>query len=124
MGNVLELNAANWEREVLQSNVLTVVDFWHEHCSWCIQLNPIYEEMAEEHEGKIKFTKLNVLQNPDNREIAIRYGIMGTPTLAFFCAGRPLELFVGVSKERLKNRLNEMLGQHKECVQQSTVLKN
>ena len=124
MGNVLEANATNWKEEVLQSSVLTVVDFWHERCPWCIRLNPIFDEVAEEYKGKIKFVKLNVLASPGNREIAIRYGVMGTPTLVFFCAGRPVEEVVGfMPKERLKKILDAMLETHKECIKQSTELK-
>ena len=124
MGNVLEANATNWKEEVLQSSVLTVVDFWHERCPWCIRLNPIFDEVAEEYKGKIKFVKLNVLASPGNREIAIRYGVMGTPTLVFFCAGRPVEEVVGfMPKERLKKILDTMLETHKECIKQSTELK-
>ncbi|MEM3754542.1 MAG: thioredoxin domain-containing protein [Candidatus Bathyarchaeia archaeon] len=63
MGKVLEINSNNWEQEVINSNILTVVDFWHEHCPWCIQLNPIIDEVAEEYKGKIKFVKLNVLES-------------------------------------------------------------
>ncbi|MGQ9460580.1 MAG: thioredoxin family protein [Candidatus Bathyarchaeaceae archaeon] len=121
---MIEVNANDWEQEVLRSDILTVVDFWHEQCPWCLKLNPVFEEVAKEYEGKIKFVKFNVLQNPANREIAIRHGVMGTPTLVFFCAGRPVEEVVGfMPKERLKKTLDTMLETHRECVRQSTELK-
>jgi len=124
MDSVLEVNASDWEREVLRSDMLTIVDFWHEHCPWCIRLNPVFDEVAEEYKGKIKFVKLNVLQSLDNREIAIRHGVMSTPTLVFFCAGRPVEEVVGfMPKERLKKTLDSVLEAHRECVKQSTELK-
>ena len=67
--------------------------------------------------------KLNVLETMENREIAIRYGVMATPTLIFFCAGRPIEGLVGfMSKERLKKLIDDMLERHKESVGQSTKL--
>jgi len=124
MGTVPDVNANNWEQEVLQSDVLTVVDFWHDRCPWCLMLDPIFNAVAEEYKGKVKFAKLNVLENPDNREIAISYGVMGTPTLLFFCAGRPVGGVVGsMSRERLKKILDDMLERHRECVRQSTELK-
>ena len=124
MGSVLEVNADIWEQKVLQSDMLTVVDFWHVHCPWCLRLDPILNEVAEEYKGKIKFAKLNILENPENREIAIRYGVMGTPTLVFFCAGSPVEEVVGfMPKERLKKIMDDMLERHKECIKQSTELK-
>jgi len=120
MKSVLEINANDWEKEVINSNILTVVDFWHENCPWCISLNPILEELAEEYKGKIKFTKLNVLKSSDNRKIAISYGVMGTPTLIFFCAGRPVESIVGfMPKEDLKEVLENMLKKHRECIKKA-----
>ncbi|MDH5754984.1 MAG: thioredoxin family protein [Candidatus Bathyarchaeota archaeon] len=124
MGSVLEVNADDWEREVLQSDMLTVVDFWHNRCPWCIRFDPIINEVAEEYKDKIKFVKLNVLQNPSNREIAIRHGIMSTPTLLFFCKERSVGQAVGfMPKERLKKILDDMFERHTDCIKQSTELK-
>jgi thioredoxin 1 len=124
MGSVLEVNAGNWKQEVLESNVLTAVDFWHERCPWCLRLNPVIDEVAEEYKGRIRLVKLNVLASPENRDLAIRHGIMGTPTLVFFCEGRPVETLVGfTTKERLRSTLDEVLKKHKECINQSTELK-
>jgi len=124
MKRVLELDSSSWDQEVLRADKLTVVDFWHNHCPWCIKLNPIIDEVAEEYEGKIKFVKLNVLESPGNQEIAVRYAVMSTPTLVFFCEGRPVGQVIGfMPKERLKKILDDMLDKHKECVKQSTELK-
>jgi len=123
MGQVLDVTAENWEREVLKSDKLILVDFWHERCPWCTKLNPVLEEVSREYEGKVKFVKLNVLEKPENREIAIRYGVMATPTLIFFCAGRPIEGIAGfMPKERLKKIIDDMLERHRECIKQSTQL--
>lgn len=124
MRSVLEVEANDWEQEVLESDILTVVDFWHQHCPWCLRLNPLFAELAGEYKGRIKFVKLNVLGGPSNRQIAIRYGVMGTPTLVFFCMGRPVEEVVGfMPKERLKKILDDVLEMHRECIKQSTELK-
>jgi thioredoxin 1 len=125
MGSVLEVDAGNWEQEVLQSDILTVVDFWHNRCPWCIKLNPIFSGLAEEYEGKIKFAKLNVLANPDNRGIAVHHGVMSTPTLLFFCEGRPVEQNVGsMPKEQLRKIMDDMLERHTRCIKESTELKS
>jgi len=124
MGSALEVNTSNWDKEVLKSDILTVVDFWHNRCPWCLRLNPIFNEVAEEYKGKIKFVKLNVLETSANREIAIHHGIMSTPTLLFFCEGRPVGQALGfMPKGHLKKQLDDMLGKHRECVKQSTQLK-
>lgn len=125
MDKVLILTSANWEEEVVRSDLLTLVDFWHDRCPWCIKLNPILDEMGEEYGARIKFSKLNVLENPENKQIAFRYGVMGTPTLLLFCAGRPIDTMVGFQpKDRLKKRLDDILQTHKECIRQSTELKS
>jgi len=84
MGITVELNVSNWEKEVSQSDMLTVVYFWHERCPWCMGLNPIFDEIAREYAGKIRFAKLNILESAANQEIATNLGIMSTPTLAVF----------------------------------------
>ena len=124
MGTVLDANGGDWEQEVLKSEIFTVVDFWHDRCPWCLRLNPIFNEVSEEYKSRIKFVKLNVLETQTNREIAIRHGIMSTPTLMFFCEGRPVGQALGfMPKEQLKKLIDDMLQKHRECIDQSTELK-
>lgn len=66
MGNVVELNSGNWDQEVLRSDILVAVDFWHENCPWCVKFNPLLEEASDEYRGKIKFAKLDVFKNDNN----------------------------------------------------------
>ncbi|MCS7112886.1 MAG: thioredoxin domain-containing protein [Nitrososphaerota archaeon] len=123
MSNVLDVDAEDWEREVLRSDVLTIVDFWHERCPWCILLNPIFEEVAEEYRDRVKFVRFNVLKSSRNRDIAIRNGVMGTPTIAFYCNGRYLGSIVGFTpKTRLERIIKDFMEHYKECVKQSTKL--
>lgn len=122
--SVVDVNAEDWEREVLQSETLVLVDFWHERCPWCKRLDPIYDEVAEEYKGRVKFAKLNVLSSHENQHIGVEYGVMGTPTLIFYCDGRPVGTAVGFQpKERLKQLVDDMLDKHKECIGRSTELK-
>ena len=44
----MDINADNWEEEVLKSEILVAVDFWHDHCPWCIMLDPIFNEVSNE----------------------------------------------------------------------------
>jgi len=124
MEGISEVNANNWQQEVSQSAMLTVVYFWHNQCPWCSRLSPIFNEITEEYRGKIKFAKLNVLENPANREIASNFGVMSTPTLLFLCGGRPVGQIVGLmSKEDLEKAMDDMLSRHRQCLSQSTELK-
>jgi len=121
---VIEVNSEDWEKVILNADSMVIVDFWHHHCSWCIRLNPILEEVSNEYENKVAFAKINVLETPENQQIAIKYGVMATPTLIFFCDKRPMESTLGFqSKESLKNKIEELLMKHRECLEKSTELK-
>lgn len=125
MASSVEANAGNWAEEVLKSNMLTVVYFWHAPCPWCIRLNPIFNDITEEYRGRVKFVKLNVLQTPQNQELASSNGVMGTPTLMFFCQGRSVGQTVSfMPKEELKNMLDDILNKYQRCISQSSDLRN
>jgi len=121
MEEVRDIDASNWAKEVAQSTMLTVVYFWHNQCPWCFRLTPIFNEVTEEYRGKIKFVKLNVLEDPANQELAVSFGVMSTPTLMFMCNGRPVGQIVGLlSKEDFEKALDDMLLRHRQCLTQST----
>jgi thioredoxin 1 len=120
---VLDVKAENWEKEILKSGTLIVVEFWHEKCIWCQRLEPFYNDLSEEYKGKVKFVKLNIYENPENQHIAIKYGIMGTPTLVFFCDGRPIQQVVGFKpRKALKEIIDHVLEEYRKCIEQSTAL--
>ena len=74
----------NFENDVLNSSMLTLVDFWAEWCGPCKQISPLLEEIANEKKDIVKVIKLNV---DENRETAGQYNIMGIPTLLLFKKG-------------------------------------
>ena len=121
--SVMEVNADDWDEKVLKSKTLIVVDFWHERCPWCKMLEPVYAETAKEYGDKLKFAKFNVLANEENQHVALKYGIMSTPTLMFFCDGRPVQGIAGfMPKEQLKKLIEDVMGKHLECLEKSTEL--
>ena len=121
MASILDVEASDWEEKVLGSVQLTLVEFWHHNCPFCKKLNPIIDELAEEYKDKLKFFRVNVLTDPKNREIALENGVMGTPTIVFFCSGRSVGTVVGFQpKERLRSTLNDMLENYRKCLDQST----
>jgi thioredoxin 1 len=122
--NYIEVNSANWNEEISKSEILTLVYFWHDACTWCLRLNPIFNEITEEYKGRMKFAKLNVLANEPNREIASNYGVMSTPTFVFFCHSKPVGLTVGfMQKDQLEKVLEDMLQRYAKCLVQSTDLR-
>jgi len=104
---VTNISADSWDKDILQTPDLVMVDFWAAWCSPCKMVAPVVEELAKEYEGKAKFFKLNTDENPD---IASRYKIRGIPTLMFFKNGEIVEQIVGVvPKTQLKAKLDSFL---------------
>jgi thioredoxin 1 len=122
--NVSDVSVDNWAEEVSKPDILTVVYFWHNQCPWCLRLNQIFTQIAEEFGGKMKFLKFNVLESPANQELAGNFGVMSTPTLLFLCKGRTVGQIVGfASKEDLQRGLVDILGRYRQCLSQSTELR-
>ncbi len=104
---VLEVTTTTWEKEVLNSTGLVMIDFWAVWCGPCRMIAPTVEELSKEYAGKMKVYKLNTDENPD---IASRYKIMGIPTLMFFNNGQKVDQIVGaVPKPQLKTKIDALL---------------
>ena len=105
---VTDLNANNWEQEVMQSELPVLVDFWAPWCGPCKMVGPLVEILAAENAGKINVGKLNV---DENKSIAVQYGIRGIPTLAFFKGGSEVKRIVGAQgKEQLQKAIDAVIG--------------
>ena len=121
---VLEVTSSNWNIEVIESEKPVLVDFWHQMCSWCLKLNPIYDQLPEKFGGRIKFVKVNVLQNPETQRLAVSLGVFGTPTMKLMCKGRAVGEIVGYKPlDRLVNEIEDLLKKKDECLTSSTPIK-
>ena len=107
MGKAITLTDANFDTEVVESDVPVLVDFWASWCGPCKMLGPIIEELAEEYEGKIKIGKLST---DDNSAIAGQYGVISIPTLILFKDGKPVDQLIGaVPKDNIVKKLDALL---------------
>ena len=101
--NVLKISTANFDQEVLKSNVPVLVDFWAEWCGPCKMIAPVLDELADEKLGKLKVGKINV---DDNQDLASKFGIRAIPTLLIIKGGVVKEQMVGaVGKKDLEKKL-------------------
>jgi len=120
-GDVRDLKTAEWEAKVLTASKPVAVDFWHETCVWCKRLEPEFEAIAAERSHAMDFYKVHVFQETD---IAVRYGIQGTPTIKFFCGGREVAEIVGFRpRSGLRQEVDAVLARAEECLKQSTPMK-
>ena len=92
--NIKELTDANFEAEVLQSNVPTLVDFWAVWCGPCKQIAPTVDALADDYKGRVKVAKMDV----DHHQIVPQqYGARSIPTLLIFKGGKVVGQLVGAA---------------------------
>ncbi len=98
-GELVDVTDAQFDQEVLKSELPVLVDFWAVWCVPCKAIVPALEQIAAAHQGKLKVVKLNV---EENIGVPTRYGVRGVPTLLLFKNGDVKETFVGsISKDKL-----------------------
>jgi thioredoxin 1 len=95
---VLEINDQTFEKEVAKSEIPVVVDFWAPWCGPCRMLAPVTEKLADTYNGKVKFCKINVDENP---EMSLKYRVMSIPTLIYFKGGEQKDISMGAIPETM-----------------------
>ena len=93
MSNAIDINDNSFKEEVIDSDRLTIVDFWAPWCGPCRKLGPVLDEVVSEYSEKIKVVKLNT---DENLKTAKEFSISGLPTLLIFKNGQPVERLVGL----------------------------
>ncbi|RPJ44720.1 MAG: thioredoxin [Candidatus Latescibacterota bacterium] len=108
MTKPLSITDEQFEQEVIRSDTPVVVDFWAPWCAPCRMIAPTLESLSKEMDGKVRFVKINVDENPVQ---ASKFGVQGIPTLLFFRGGELIDTAVGAYPEpMLREKLGEVFG--------------
>ena len=99
----MKITSENFNKEVMESEIPVLIDFWAEWCTPCKMMSKVVEEWEEELKGTIKVGKINV---DEETKLATKYGIMSIPTFMIFKNGEVVQTKIGMQdKEELKRML-------------------
>lgn len=90
---MLEVGKNSFQKEVISSDKLVLVDLYATWCGPCKALAPILEDLEKKYDGKVKAVKINV---DDEESLAVRLGVISVPTVVFYKNGKTVASFVGV----------------------------
>ena len=98
------LQDATFDKEVLKSDVPVLVDFWAVWCQPCKAIAPMVDDLAKQYKGKLKVAKMDV---DEHQKIAQQYQIRSIPTLLIFKGGKVVETVIGADKTRLEESVKK-----------------
>ena len=106
-GKATKVTERTFTQDVIEASVPVVVDFWAAWCGPCRLIAPVVEELAGAYDGRVKFVKLDVDENPD---LAARYNVMSIPTMGVFRGGKMVDRIIGyMPKTDLMQRIESAL---------------
>ncbi len=108
---VKEVNKENFRKEVVDLEIPVIVDFWAEWCGPCRMMAPVFSELSEEYENRLKFVKINT---QEEQELSAMHNITGIPCMVVMKNGREINRIVGfMPRELLKEKIDSILNQIK-----------
>ena len=113
IGEPVHISDESFEKDVMQSSLPVIVDFWAPWCGPCKMIAPTLEKLAKEQEGKLIVAKINT---DDHAEWMQKFGIQGIPTLLFVSGGKVVHRQTGALPERM---LREVVNQFMDVINQN-----
>ena len=104
--HIIAVSEENYEREVVQSAVPVLIDFWAPWCGPCMALMPVLEALAPEYQGRIKFVKINGDENP---ALMKKFGVRALPTMFLFKEGKTVASPKARTRTRLQLELDDLI---------------
>lgn len=105
---VQELTEESFQKEVLESELPVIVDFWAAWCGPCKMMAPVFDELSNEYEGELKFAKISTEEHPN---VAGQNMVTGIPCLIVFNKGEEVDRITGfMMKPQLKQKIDTILG--------------
>ncbi len=105
--STIKINSDNFQKEVTNSDIPVIIDFWASWCAPCMMMGPAFEELSNEYENKLKFAKLSTETEPI---ISNQFNITGIPCLIITKKGKEVDRIVGFApKEVLKAKIDLIL---------------
>jgi thioredoxin 1 len=92
VAELADVTDGTFAREVLESPLPVLVDFWGDHCAACRQLSPVLRDLAAEYPGRVRIVKVHAAENP---AASARFGVRAMPTVLLFSRGQVLAQLVG-----------------------------
>ena len=106
---VMDIDSQSYKKEILETDTPVLVDFWAEWCMPCRMMSPVVDKLSKDYEGKVKFAKVNVDNNP---KLATDLQILSIPVLILFKNGKELTRITGVNSEQnVKREIDTALKQ-------------
>jgi thioredoxin len=107
----MDVTEATFATEVEQASLPVLLDFWAPWCGACKMVPPIFDELTQMYQGRVRFAKVNA---DDDKALADRFAVRGLPTMLLLKGGEVVERVVGVNPLQTKPLLVELLGKHTE----------
>lgn len=109
MSDLMQITDANFEDEVINSNIPVLIDLWAVWCGPCNMIEPSVNEVANDYAGKLKVVKMNVDDNP---QTPTKFGIRSIPTLLLFKNGELKDQIIGaVPKKQIVDKVENLLNE-------------